>query len=62
MYTLYASCKCTHDPFNASNDWAYFQTGDWSGLGDSESYTLINPGGSNSDFVLSELGISPQPS
>lgn len=41
--------KCTHDPFAAEgvNDWADFQTGDWSGLGTCESYTLINTGGTN---------------
>jgi len=39
--------KCTHDPFNASNDWADFQTGNWSGLGSCESFSLINLGGTN---------------
>lgn len=41
--------RCTHDPFSAEgvNDWADYQTGNWSGLGTCESYTLIHLGGTN---------------
>ena len=47
--------RCTHDPFTADNDWADYKTGNWSGLGSCESYTLINTGGTNWILYFWEL-------
>jgi hypothetical protein len=49
---------CTHDPFTASNDWTEVQTGNWSGLGNMESCSLINRGGSNWILYYIELNVS----
>lgn len=38
---------CTYGAFTEDNDWANTQTGNWSGLGDIESFSFINTGGAN---------------
>lgn len=50
---------CTHDPFTASNDWHNVNTGDWSGLGHTESYSMINFGGSNWILYYLQLYVTP---
>lgn len=38
---------CTYGAMTAANDWHNVQTGNWSGLGDIESFSFVNTGGSN---------------
>jgi hypothetical protein len=38
---------CTYNPWILSNDWSNVQTGNWSGLGDIESISIFNIGGSS---------------
>ena len=53
---------CTHDPFTLANDWTVIQTGDWSGLGIGESYSIFNIGGNSWILYYLYLGTVGVPS
>jgi hypothetical protein len=54
--------RCTHDPWTAGNDWTITQTGDWAGLGMTESYSIFNTGGNSWILYYLYLGTLGVPS